>query len=396
MKIKINIGKKKFVLLFGIFLILFSLSNANATPGCCVKLNEIDRYCKVLDSNYFASECSSSNFDSNVYSFVDTDNGFECSNDAKMGSILNACRTGCSVLDGVGTENVRKIVHFDNNGNEKDFYFGSCRNEHQNIIIACVIDNECLWRYNAAQCELRGGNVRLNLDQQECIDLTESNEMANKGCCTDNCRYGFRGSCSDFRRGEKCVDVCPSSCSIINSYCENGEVVGGTFIRESNCRDVEREICDENEYCSNDVGCRPTSNCGDKGAGTSWCEVPDNPEAPGEVHYRMRCGYGGGTPTKEECGLFRSQICLDGSCVNNQWKSCENLDSCTGDFCVEANGRCLPKYPPGFMFWKCYGIDNCYDDENWGTITTGKIDDFMCNVVDAGEEGCWRSGDCGR
>jgi len=413
----------KIVFLFCVALFLIN-NNVEATPGCCIAhYNEEWEYCaRVVDSSFVSTQCvngprrEDSLFDTNAWISISEKD--QCDETASSGDYINLCVRGCSVTNGRGTNNILKIQHLNEGGGVGDFYPGSCRTENDAIDnpVACIFDNvECRWGYSRAQCILSGGRQSTSAeninDQGGCNSFTTSHKDVNKGCCVDTCRSGvLSGECSgNFIRGSLCAEVsqCQYRCSLNAPNCEHGGIIADNVIHSDNCGGETKEICTSEQYCSGGI-CMPIRDCTSAdgtiiaGASQTWCSIPDEPNLPGESHYLMECTYAGKVRA-HRCGLFRDEICgtdmTDNKikCIPNNWRSCSGKtaqSSCEDQFCVWIGGKCLPRHPPGFMFWRCpEGVD-CGSLTWSSTIVNGRFDNFMCSVTDAGEEGCWRSGDC--
>jgi hypothetical protein len=105
--------------------------------------------------------------------------------------------------------------------------------------------------------------------------------------------------------------------------------------------------------------------------GETWCSTPsaEAKNLPGSRYSRLLCY--NGEVTVEACSDFRQEVCIQdelngfstAACRVNMWqdctsqgsqKSCENTDQRD---CSWLNNRCVPKFAPGFDFWKAAESD---------------------------------------
>ena len=167
--------------------------------------------------------------------------------------------------------------------------------------------------------------------------------------------------------------------------------------------------------------------------GETWCMTPGpaEPSKPGSVHQVYTCRLG--KVIAESCGDFRVKVCQQETkgdkpsarCVDNQWEDCWLLQggdrkqqafypknkvkpkdvskekecallggsefSSLSHCALKEGGRdeCLPRYPPGFQFWKSASQDIMNKQRVCTTICgAGKL-----NSCDRNE--CSALGDCG-
>ncbi len=406
--------KKLIISVFFVFLFLVSYGYALDTPGCCLITNSGD-FCVALASD---TGCATGNFiEGNI--IINADDSSECQPSVSLNGLGSLCGAGCSVIEGEGNNGILKIQHINEKGDEEGFYPGQCVTRDVEPI-ACVFNGiNCVWGMTAAQCGLDGGSVDRDIrDSAECRVHTESNE-GNFGCCLNSCSRSIRTDCSGSFISGNCADVSSciaAGCGYDLLSCDQGGIRADTVILEDTvCGGEKTNDCGINEYCcvgeagcpSN--GCKIVSDCGVHDGvlrlpGSTWCDVPSNPEEPGQEHFKMRCPLSGGEPEKHRCGEFRSEICLvngagDAECVDNKAEECFNrgFDECEDDIysnhCKLVGENCLPIHPLGFRFWDCPPGTECNVPAYWDRVLAGKYETFMCSV-ETSALGCLLSGDC--
>lgn len=169
-------------------------------------------------------------------------------------------------------------------------------------------------------------------DTSESCDYGKSN-ADSRGC--GNCDYYLGSTCKTYKRSE-----------------DKSKPVYGDYI----CRDLSCEW-DGEKYEH----------------GETWCANSEGTEdnLPGSRYFRLVC-YNGDV-TIEPCSDFRAEVCIqddiDGfsvaACRVNKWQSCvgqTNQKDCENEDkmdCQWISNRdynvCVPKYAPGFDFWKSEG-----------------------------------------
>jgi hypothetical protein len=115
-------------------------------------------------------------------------------------------------------------------------------------------------------------------------------------------------------------------------------------------------------------------NCEYKGDdylhGETWCAESTDDEmsnSPGGKHFRLLCY--NGEVLVEPCAEFRQEVCIQSSigdfktagCRANMWQDCssqKNKKDCRNEdrrdcrWISTEEGKCVPKYSPGFNFWE--------------------------------------------
>jgi len=406
MKLNLENGKRSLILFSILFLALFFVDDANAQTGlgCCLISTPDEEgsveYCSVIDRAYLSGICDPSDFDDTFDAVEQSNDVFECAVNAGTGA--NLCGRGCSVKDGIGEDNVLKIEHLENGGTESNFYLNSRCLERFTEEVSCIINGECRRGVTRDKCEniLNGRVDDSIITETQCRQYNIDNGKI--GCCLDDCRTGPRNDCeSDNFERNYCANV--GRCQT-NSNCRFDEIkcTGDkrNIIFEDNiCGGSRISECGESSYCClGEVGCpvngcKPISDCNFNGqtktAGSRWCDVPEEPEDPGQVHLIRSCTFDGRVIVEERCGSYRDEICVEGSsgpsCETNKWRECysKGASDCTsGDlinYCGLVGDECLPKHPPGFKFW--------------GRVDDGTFDSLMCSV-ETSILGCQLSGDC--
>ena len=157
--------------------------------------------------------------------------------------------------------------------------------------------------------------------------------------------------------------------------------------------------------------------------GETWCSVSsdDGKNLPGDRYFRLVC-YNGDV-TVESCADFRQEVCIQdeindfktAACRVNKWhdctsqstqKDCENSDR--RDCKWAGEGKCTPKFAPGFDFWQTGDAESLCSLANNNCVVKyekGLFDDeFECVENCDCLEGAWAEennnlcialGDCG-
>jgi len=376
--------KKIYLLMIIVMFLLFVKGVNGAFLGCCVKTSD-KFYCGVTGED----GCSEGFWieGKNIGTSA-------CTND------VNECEKGCCIINGKGYDGnsaYYKQQCIDEGG---EFRSRDCSSDTKDEIACILGGGECIWGLTSEQCSNENGEVDKDLDETKCNEKTKENE-GNKRCCLIDCEYKFGYECNGNTgdRGVVCAEVseCISRCSLQEKECRNKDKkeLGAEIIQRDNCRGIKYGVgfCNYDEFCLGGV-CK-SANCGDRSPG--WKECVKKGINPGDNDYYRQCSFG--DITINSCESFRREVCKDKEeemapgqtfdgvdCYTNVWDNCfdykgsnENDCKAKGD-CELVEGECLPKYPPGFEFWKA----------DRGTYF---ISEKMC-VSNYGKNKCVRSGDC--
>ncbi len=202
----------------------------------------------------------------------------------------------------------------------------------------------------------------------------------------DSSKINSDGTTSDPEYWSKIKDV-SESCGFGNSNANSRTCGNCDYYLGSTCKEYKRGEGMNSpvygDYICKDLGCEWGGETWNHGE--SWC-VSDSEHRPGSRDFRLLCY--DGEVIVEPCADFRGEICIESSipsevtgteefsvaaCKVNRWQDCINQDNkkdCENEDIrdckwlsksqdlnlfmknSDAEGICVPKYPPGFDFYK--------------------------------------------